>query len=289
MAFSIVIPFYQDEKNYELFFYRNFECITAHFPETEMILVDDTGNDFLYRDIHRYPTARIITHDHNLGFARSVNDGIEQCYHEIVFVFNSDIQLTESAFVNTLPHFNQSTIFAVSLRSNYPNGEIREGAKRMIWKNGLPQIKHSPRDFPKPNSKNQILSFYPVGGHFAVRKSMFTSIGGYDTLTFHPFYWEDTDLGLRAQRNNWVTLYEPEAVVIHPTENSSIRNNFRSDYISRIQFRHRIFFALKNYAFFPYTIYLRLGLLLRWLSSGSYKLTWALIKDYRKTVISNRN
>jgi len=76
---------------------------------------------------------------------------------------------------------------------------------------------------------------------------MYLQLNGMDGKIFHPFYWEDTDLGLRALNKSWKIIYEPKAIVTHPIENSSIKTNFQKDYISRIKFRNRTFFALNNF------------------------------------------
>ena len=153
----------------------------------------------------------------------------------------------------------------------------------------MPFILHSERDFPAKNSEGKIPSLYPVGGHCAIRKSMFTKLNGMDHKTFHPFYWEDVDLGFNASKNGWETIYEPLAIVYHPPENSSIKDNFKKNAISKIKFRNRVFFALKNFNSPFRKIMIRVGLTTRFFEKvliftnikDSYKNTIGLIKDYK--------
>ena len=95
---------------------------------------------------------------------------------------------------------------------------MREGAKALSWKTGLPFILHAERDFPKKDSDGKIRSFYPVGGHCAIRKSMFLSLKGMDHKLFHPFYWEDTDLGCNAIKNGWKTISGSRPIGWRPPE-----------------------------------------------------------------------
>lgn len=298
-SFAVLIPFYHDEKNFKLCFNENYQRIKRMNPDNEVIIVDDTGNEAIYPIIQqRYKdNVKVIKHDINKGFSISVNEGIQNAKSKIVFVFNSDILTTESTFHYVLPHFDDDMIFAVSLKSIYPNGKIREGAKKIVWKSGLPQIKHSQKDFPKPTKNGIIYSIYPVGGHFAVRRDMFIELNGYDYKLFHPFYWEDTDLGIRALKKGWKIIYEPRAEVIHPMENSSIKSNFDKEHISITRKKNRIFFILKNFQSPIQKMSIRLGLLLRFFSlllkfksvDKANKLTFHLIKEYKRLTHENRS
>lgn len=291
-SFGVVIPLYHDEKNFNLYFNDNYQRIKEINPDNEVIIVDDTGNEVIYPIIRQKykDNVKVIKHDKNEGFSRSINEGIQNAKSDIVFVFNSDILTTESTFLYVLRHFEDDNIFAVSLKSIYPNGKMREGAKKLVWKSGLPQIKHSQKDFPKPLKNGIIYSVYPVGGHFAVRRDMFIELNGYDYKLFHPFYWEDTDLGIRALKKGWKIIYEPDAKVIHPMENSSIMLNYNREYISFIRKRNRIFFALKNYRSPMQKLKIRLGLFFRYLNylskyksfDQSFRLTFKLLKDYKR-------
>jgi GT2 family glycosyltransferase len=297
--FSVVIPLYRDEVNIRAFLEKNLVEIGKANPDSQILLVDDTGNE------NAHPMLRprvggnvvLIRHDRNRGFGRSVNEGVAAATAEIVFVFNSDIAVTAGAFEPALRHFQSGDVFAVTLKATFPDGGIREGAKAMAWKSGLPEIKHSPKDFPRPSADGRIVSFYPVGGHFAVRRSMFLQLGGYDAGLFDPFYWEDTDLGVRAMRRGWKTIYEPVSVVIHSHGHSTIKTHFDGKAIAEIRNRNRVFFALKNYGSFRRQTGIRAGLGLRMIQSflktgnpaAAYRGTLGLVKQYQRICHENRS
>lgn len=289
VPFSVVIPLYNDWSNYTRYFDANYQLIKSIHSSNEIILVDDTKNDDIVIDIRQKKyDVKIISHQKNEGFSRSANDGILQALYEVVFLLNSDISIKNDSLLNALSHFTDPSVFAVSLKSVYPDGKIREGAKKLIRQFGLPKMKHSPKDYPKPDSRGRIISAYPVGGHCAVRKSYFTSLGGFDTIVFHPFYWEDADLGYRAQQKGWITVYEPTAEVVHPKEDSTIKNNYQWDYIRFIRRRNRIFFALKHFNKGISGILLKIGLYVRFLQllvtkglDEAKKETIDIINEYR--------
>ncbi len=290
-ATSIVIPFYNDDKNFETFFWQNYRLIKNINPENEIIAIDDTKNEKLFSALkHDYSDVILISHKKNRGFAVSVNEGVEAAKYEIVFLFNSDLLVSEDAFKFTVGHFNDEKLFAVTLQSHYPDGRIREGAKSLHWKGGMPKLRHAVRHFPKPDKNGIISSVYAVGGHCAVRKSMYLQLNGMDHKTFHPFYWEDSDLGIRALKKSWKIIYEPKAVVTHPMENSSIKTNFQKEYISEIKFRNRTFFALKNFNTPLRRAQIKLYLAFNFIKkviklkdvTNAYKQSLGLINEYKK-------
>lgn len=286
---SFVIPFYNDQNNFKEFFDKNYSIIKLNNVQNEIIFIDDTGNDEALKIVHeKFSDVIIISHKVNKGFSISINDGVARAKHEIAFLLNSDILISNEAIENTIHHFDDKQLFAVTLKSIYPDGRIREGAKSFFWKGGLPKIKHSPRHFPKPDKYGLVHSYYAVGGHCAVRKSMFLDLEGLDYKTFHPFYWEDTDLSIRAKKKGWKIIYEPLSIVQHPPENSSITNNFKRKYISEIKFKNRVFFALKNYPHYrirvSFFLYLRFfQKLLKFDNAASaYKKSIGLINEFKK-------
>lgn len=290
-AISIVIPFYKDDINFDQFFEQNYRLIKKINPANEIIAIDDTKNEKLSQTVKKdYTDVNLITHSENKGYAVSVNEGVKAAKNEIVFLLNSDILVSEEAFKFTVGHFADERLFAVTLQSQYPNGKIREGAKSLIWKGGMPKLRHAARHFPKPNNNGVIHSAYAVGGHCAVRKSMYLQLNGMDYKTFHPFYWEDSDLGIRAIKRSWKIIYEPKAIVMHPMENSSIKTNFQKKYISKIKFRNRTFFALKNFnsplRLFQIKLYLTFNFVKKVVKlknvAEAYNQSLGLIKEYKE-------
>jgi GT2 family glycosyltransferase len=288
---SIVIPFYNDNKNFYEFFEQNYQMIKKNNSENQIIAIDDGKNDALVGALkNKYTDVMLIQHQTNKGFSISINDGVNAASHDVVYLLNSDILLKKHMFDAVNKHFENKNVFGVTFRSEYPDGRLREGAKTLIWKGGMPQIRHAERHFPLPDKNGNIQSVYAVGGHCAVRKSMFLELNGMDHDTFHPFYWEDTDLGIRARKNNWEIHYEPKANVVHPMENSSIKSNFRTEYINRIKFRNRTFFALKNFNSPSRRIGIRFYLTINFLKkfiqfrnvSDAYKQSLGYINSFQK-------
>jgi propionyl-CoA synthetase len=69
-------------------------------------------------------------------------------------------------------------------------------------------------------------TLFPSGGAVLVHRERFLALGGFDPL-FHPFYYEDTDLGMRAWRRGWTCVVVPEGRVTHP-DGGTIRRSFNA-------------------------------------------------------------
>ncbi len=85
---------------------------------------------------------------------------------------------------------------------------------------------------------------YPGGGSSAFDRAKFLELGGFDSL-FHPFYYEDTDLGFRAWKRGWKVLYEPRSIV-HHEHRGTIGKKFSPDYIEKVVRGNSLLYCWKN-------------------------------------------
>ena len=86
--------------------------------------------------------------------------------------------------------------------------------------------------------------FYGGGGSCAFDRAKFLELGGFDGL-FAPFYLEDTDLGFRAWKRGWKTLYQPRSVVYHE-HRGTIGKRFSEERIEAVLKKNYLLFSWKN-------------------------------------------
>jgi GT2 family glycosyltransferase len=101
------------------------------------------------------------------------------------------------------------------------------------------QLLNLPAPLPNP-----WYTLFPIGGAFGVNRARFIELQGFDDL-FHPFYYEDTDLGFRAWRRNWKCIVVPESMVTH-YHTGTIRRSFKRLKVRAIRKRNRLFYLWKN-------------------------------------------
>ena len=270
MELSVVIPNFNGAERLK-------ECIPALLKaiqhskiSAEIIIVDDGSTDpgvSLIRN--SYSSIKLIEHKLNKGFIPSVNDGVYACSYEIVVLLNNDVIVREDVFDTLEQDFASSNVFGISFMSLNNEGHFREGLKKAPFRLGFYKIKHGMQDQPD-NLSMVHETFYAVGGHCAIRRSVFLEIGGLDPL-FAPFYWEDLDLSFRAKKMGYKILYDPRCIVVH-NEIGTIKTHYASNYIKRIKERNRLLFHWKNLKNKPFYLIQHVFFVLLRLTTGIFLL-----------------
>ncbi|MDF1797661.1 MAG: glycosyltransferase family 2 protein [Planctomycetota bacterium] len=187
----------------------------------ELLLVDDTGAGALEGWAAAYlagKPARLLVRESNGGFAHAVETGVAAASHDLVFSMNSDLRV-QPGFLEPLVEALEGPapagferVFAAVPRVHLDGDPDRDEAYlRLDLSGGLLHFRDvdpgRPPTVPTPVA-------YAIGGTVLFDRAAFCELGGFDEL-FAPFYFEDTDLGWKAARRGWATLYVPDAVVEH--------------------------------------------------------------------------
>jgi GT2 family glycosyltransferase len=186
----------------------------------EILVVDDSGDEtFGVWLASEHPQVRVIVHPVNLGFARSVLDGVQAASHEQVMFLNPDVLLRPGCLealqetLDSQPHvaavapyvlLNGTTVSAESL----PHLLVEEGLPRIERRELEVNLGHAHRDFP-----DGIPVAFALGGACLLRRDEYLA-APFDSR-FEPFYWEDVDLGQCAWEAGRSVLVDPRAVAEH--------------------------------------------------------------------------
>jgi len=235
MKVSIVIPSWNNEKLLQ----TNLKHIykSAKQVNAEVILIDDASTDKSWKIIQqqtKHDFVSIERNNRNIGFARNVNKGVLKAKGKIVVLFNTDVKPNENCIQNSLHHFKNKDTFAVSFNS----GDGWAGGK---WEKGL--FHHYL--IPSSNTTETQISLWASGGQAAFDKKKWNKLGGFDPI-YSPYYWEDTDLGYRAWKMGWKTIWEPKCKVVHDHKQSVISINKSKNDILQTAMRNQILFTWKN-------------------------------------------
>ncbi|KKQ95771.1 MAG: Glycosyl transferase, family 2 [Candidatus Woesebacteria bacterium GW2011_GWB1_43_14] len=202
----------------------------------EIIIVDDASQDktvtFLakeYRD-----KIRLFRHRTNRGFASTVNMGARMARSSLICLLNTDVIPEKDFLKKVIPHFKNNQVFAVGLH------EKGFGPAKGGYENGY--IKHSPLE---ENDEVQH-TFWVSGGSGVFRRKVWLELGGMDDRLLRPFYWEDVDLGYRAQKRAYFMLWEPGAMVVHKHESIINETNFKKKYLEIVKERNQLLVIWKN-------------------------------------------
>ncbi len=230
MTFSVVIPAW-----------RGIEQLKKNLPAVlkmgadEVIVGDDASpeNDAEFVKQH-FPSVKVYRNKTNLGFGSNVNKGFQQARGEVVVLLNQDVKPQPDILKFLKEDFRDPQVFGVSL------AEQHFGPTKGAFQDGF--IVHQPI---KPRPQKVTLSFWVSGGTGSFRKKYWDQLGGFDPI-YDPGYWEDLDIGYRAQKRGWKVLWDPRAKVYHEREQSFGGEHFDQTYKSRLQERNHLLFNWKN-------------------------------------------
>lgn len=231
---SIVIPNYNGEE----LMAKHMPKVLATFenPENnilEILIIDDASTDRSVSVIKKFfPQAKLYKHKINRGFSSTVNTGFRYAKGELVCLLNTDVSPQKNFLVSVFPHFEKHDTFAVSLH------EEGYGWAKGFFKNGF--IEHKPgKETTKPH-----VSFWASGGSAVFDRKKWWDLGGLDEKNLSPYYWEDLDIGYRAQKRGWNILWEPKAKVLHEHEGTT--SKISKIKRQRIQERNQLIVIWKN-------------------------------------------
>ena len=184
---------------------------------TEIIVVDNASTDSLAETIEAdFPEVRLIKSETNLGFGGGCNLGARQASNDYLIFLNPDTTVEPGWLEALLEPLRRD--YGVGLvtskilmaqdpeRINACGNTVHITGIAMCRGLGMPRT-----DFNKAEEVPAV-----SGAAFAIRRTLFELLGGFDEEMF--LYMEDTDLSWRARLAGWRCLYSPESVVRHHYE-----------------------------------------------------------------------
>jgi len=178
------------------------------------------------------------------GFGPTCNDAVAAAKTDLTVLLNSDVVVSPDFLPPLLADLEAEDVFAVGCKFLNPDGSLTHVLGNRTsgeWRGGLLQLHH---ETDPERLRETCPQLYPMGGAMAFRRRMWQALGGFDPL-YHPFYWEDADLGYCAWRRGWRVLFEPASVVYHD-QGGTIGRFYRPAHIELISARNALLFAWKN-------------------------------------------
>ncbi|KJJ83345.1 family 2 glycosyl transferase [Candidatus Omnitrophus magneticus] len=212
----------------------------------------------------------------------SFNEVVANQKEEIAVLLNNDMRVDEK-FIDPLVHvFEQKRdAFLVCPKCFNFTGEGIEGGRskgfiKFGWFGAMAKYKGWEKELDKFNYTFQ-------SGFGAVRKDIFTKLGGYDDL-YLPGRLEDSDICFRSWKNGFKCYYEPESIIYHKG-GETFNKTFGKNGVSSIDSRNTLLFFWKNITGLRYWmehIFFLPVRLVYWLIKGEYSAIRGVFQAFGK-------
>lgn len=183
------------------------------YRDFQVVVVDNGSRDRTREMLaDEFPDVVCVPLPENCGFAAAVNRGIGVAKGEYVALLNNDAEAEPGwlgALVAVLDRRPDVGSVASKMLDAGRPGIIDAAGDTMslfAWNAG-----HGEPDGPKFARGREILS--ACAGAAAYRRTLFDAVGMFDEAYFA--WFEDVDLGIRAQLAGFRCWYEPDAIVRH--------------------------------------------------------------------------
>jgi GT2 family glycosyltransferase len=201
--------------------------------EAEVIVVDNASADGSAEMVReRFPWARLIANQENLGYARGNNQAIEASTGDLVLLLNPDTVMPPdglrqlAAFAEEHPQAG-----AIGCRLVYPDGRVQQSCRAFPTPDiivyeylGLSRLFPRSRVFGKYR-----MSWWdygdvrevdqPMGSCLLLRREALEQVGLMDEQ--FPIFFNEVDLCFRLKQAGWRILYTPEPSVVHKVGRST--------------------------------------------------------------------
>jgi len=206
--------------------------------EHTVMLVDDASRDDTANYVRqKYPQVRLVRLTRNQGFAGAVSAGIRRSKTPLFSLINTDVQVRAGFLSAILPHFDDPQTLAVCSQIELPGGsQMETGNVAPAW-SGVLEPYHVP-----PTSGGPIL--YAGGASSVYDRAKYEALGGFEKI-YRPLYFEDIELGYRAWRRGWESLFEPEASVFHK-HRAWVGTRYGNAFANETFLRNGLLFVWKN-------------------------------------------
>ena len=237
-----------------------FQCLnslvsTTQNIEKEIIVVDNFSKDDSVNMVReKFPQLKLIENKKNYGFAFANNQAVGIANSNLILLLNSDTIILENTIQKTIDFIEQDKdAHIVGCKLLNSDFSLQNSCRSFptLW-NIFTESFFLYKLFPKTKlfgkyhmtyfDYNSVLKVDVVKGAFMlIKKNVIEQIGLFDGKFF--MYSEETDFCYRANKNNFNTIFFPDASIVH-IGGGSIQSN--QIYFEQIHFS-QILFIKKHY------------------------------------------
>ena len=229
---------------------RFLPSVIEHSPEAEVIVADNGSTDeSLQLLAKQFPGIRVLTFDHNYGFAEGYNKAIAQVESELCLLLNSDVRVEEGWLQPMLNYMEQHPEVAAcqpKIRCEWAPHmlEYAGACGGYIGRLGFPFCRGRilgtvERDEGQYDSIASVA--WATGAALLIRRDIYINAGGLDGRFFA--HQEEIDLCWRLRSRGYGIVCIPQSVVYHVGGGTLPKESPRKAYLT---FRNNLLLLYKN-------------------------------------------
>lgn len=214
---SVIIPVYNGGR----YIARCLEALgKSSYKSFEIIVVDDASSDNTV-EICRCSGAAVIELAHRSGPAVARNEGAGKASGEILLFIDSDVLVTENTVGQVADRFTENQDISAVFGSYDDSPSAPDF---------LSQYRNLLHHFIHQRSDTDAVTFWAGCG--AVRRNVFTELGGFDQERFSVPSIEDIELGYRMRQKGMRIMLDKDIQVTH-LKHWEWRSVIRTDILNR--------------------------------------------------------
>lgn len=206
---TIVIVTYRSENEIE-------DCINSllsqSFKAYEIIVVDNSPDDNTVSVIKKhFPFIYLIVNRNNLGYGAGNNIGVTFAHGEYIVILNPDTVVDQNWLEELLNPIVANERLITTSKILTKDGSMINTCGNVIHFSGLAFTRGygmKPDTYPNTEVVGEF-----SGCSFAIKKTLYSELGGFDSNIF--LYHDDVDFSIRARLRGINILYVPTSVVFH--------------------------------------------------------------------------
>ena len=191
----------------------------------------------------KYPEFDWQFHAHALGYNEAIRAGLRRARHAWSYLLNSDMRLEPDALREVLAQ-RRPWVFAIASQIFFTDPARRR--EETGWCDFHPNP-HGPEVYDRMPATDARLvrgSLYAGGGSSLFRTDVLRRYVA-DSADYTPFYWEDTDWGVRAWADGWEVLFCPASRAWHH-HRGTVRRFYPATEVERVIARNAVLFDLRH-------------------------------------------
>ena len=180
----------------------------------EVIVANDATPGMDFEPVRSVGGVVIVDNEKNLGFLGTCNRAAEHATGALLWLLNSDTELTPDAADSLVATFDAFPDTGIAGSKLVYDDWVLQEAGGIVWRDGSAWNYGRGDDPGRSVYDYARRADYVSGASLMIDRSLWNDLGGFDTA-FTPAYYEDTDLCMQVTALGRSVMYQPGSVVVH--------------------------------------------------------------------------